>query len=322
MGRKWALGVLVIGWTVHLHGVTVAVAAEAEREAILFARYVSITSEPNKPRGDALILQKLLPSFLSAVVRNVLAQVPAFIVRQDCDRASAEGVFKFSRDGIDVVQRRFREHPDGWPVAEKCAEVLRPRKTQCWVGIGSAPARAAAKKSECHHVIDDGRNLPAVIKMERESEQQSFALPSATAPLVEVMGDGSDKKIWLIQGGKGDLSCLGLNVGLLARVQPEPACGDVQAARDNSQNGGENDQKRVSDLHLIAAERRPEFGSLLASLLTVIGGMVGGGQAWRFRRGWRSALCFGFGSLMILDGTVGFLFGLDGWSIYRWWSLG
>lgn len=322
MGGKWALGVLVIGWTIHLHGITVAVAAEAEREAIFFARYISIASAPNKPRDATCILQKLFPSFLSAVVRNVLAQVPTFIVRQDRDRAGADGIFKFSRNGIDVVQRRFREHPDGWPVAKKCVELLRPREAQCWVGIGSAPARAAAEESECHHVVNDSRNFPAVIKMECESEKQSFALPSATAPLIEVMGNGSDKKIWLVQGGQGDLARLGLNVGLLARVQPEPACGDVQPGCYNSQNGGEGDQKGVGDFHTVAKEGRPEFGSLLASLLTVIGGMVGGGQAWRFRRGWKSALCFGFGSLMILDGTIGFLFGLDGWSIYRWWSLG
>lgn len=313
---------LVVGWAIHFHGATIAVAAEAERETISSARYILIPSAANKPRADIPIFQKSFPFLVKPIIRDGLAKVPALLVGQNRDFTSANGVLKFPRDRINVVQWRFWEHSNGWPVSKKLMETWWTRKGNRWVGRCLQTTRPAAEKAECHYVVDNGRDLPAVIKAEDERKTQSLAFPFAIPPLLKIVRDGSDKKVWLVQSGKSDFPRVGLDAGLFPRVQPKPAGGNPQSGSDYSQNGGEKDQKRVSDLHAVAKERRPELGSLLVALLTLVCGMVGGGQAWRFERGWKASVCFLSGAALILDGTIGFLFGLDPWSIYRWWSLG
>lgn len=287
-----------------------------------FAEDTCIRDLPDEP-GDRLriVFIHQLDPFIRSMNVSVFSEMyecRAWLSRPKNEGASAMPVSKLKWLEIDDAWPDLRENTDGCSVAKKSIKLIRAWKDHSGVIVCSlGTTHAAAKKAISDDVLDYCWTFPIILHFEVEVEDQ---LPFLRR--FQSIRYGINNDVRPVQRRKGDFASFGLNTCLFARVQPEPFSGYVETPRDNSQNGSKENQKRVSNFDPITTERRPELGSLLASLLTVIGGMVGGRQAWRFRRGWRSALCFGFGSLMILDGTIGFLFGLDGWSIYRWWSLG
>lgn len=114
-----------------------------------------------------------------------------------------------------------------------------------------------------------------------------------------------------------------LFVAGLSRVSNQVACCQPQSQRGDEQQKGETDQKGIRDLEAVS-EYRPELGSLISSILSMILGYATFFVGLRFDdRGGRfgfvaftaAATCFGF------IGTVGFVLGWDFWSLchlLRW----
>jgi hypothetical protein len=84
--------------------------------------------------------------------------------------------------------------------------------------------------------------------------------------------------------------------------------------RGHKQTSSENNNENVRNLQS-PTEYRPEFGSLIASLVSLFGGFLLCIAARRFG-GALDWFCLSLGLLLIVQSTVGLLFGLD------WWSLG
>ena len=100
----------------------------------------------------------------------------------------------------------------------------------------------------------------------------------------------------------------------LAR-SPESMSRKPQTAGKYSQNEGEAYKQRVSYLEPVAVERRPKLGSLFGSLFGPLLGFILIGGAGGTSRRWLFHTLVWCGVLIIADSTVGFVLGLD------WWSL-
>lgn len=85
------------------------------------------------------------------------------------------------------------------------------------------------------------------------------------------------------------------------------ASGPIQKPSGNEKTSGEQRNERVSYLEPVAKERRPELGSLLASVLTLVAAFFFGDR--------RGAVVFA--PLLIVYSVIGLLLGLDLWSLLR-----
>lgn len=93
---------------------------------------------------------------------------------------------------------------------------------------------------------------------------------------------------------------------------PQLIRGGPQEASKDRQNRSEQYQQRVRNFESKPKKRRPEFGSLIVTVFTVISGIVAIGNSGR--REWRLSLGL-FEFPLILDGTFGFLFCFYLWSL-------
>jgi hypothetical protein len=94
-----------------------------------------------------------------------------------------------------------------------------------------------------------------------------------------------------------------------------------QSVSKHRQGEREQSQQGVRYLDTESQERRPELGSFLTAVIAMVGGIVCAGKSGQWRLRWQRAAAEMAGVLLIVDGTVGFLVGLDLWSILRWWGL-
>ncbi len=99
---------------------------------------------------------------------------------------------------------------------------------------------------------------------------------------------------------------------------PQLLSGPPQKPGENRQGQRRQGYKRVSDLELVAHERRPKFGSLLFAAIAMLASipLLARGLRWRDEGWcWRGIALIGLSLFLSVDGTIGFLLGLDPYSL-------